>query len=243
MRPQVDKSYPVEYSMMYVLGEIFLVFSPALLFIKIMQSWVGEDPIRNFVVIWVANIVILLMVWTGMKIRGKSLKDLGLSVKNYKINELIRLLGLSLLVFIFGICAYLAGPILLDIFTQDKVNADFTRYTYLKNNLSGLLLTLAGVYLVSSFGEEVIYRAFLIERISELTKGTRYNIVLAIILSSVFFGLIHYQWGIMGMVQTGGMGLAMGISYIKLNKRLWILILAHAYMDTILLITLYLASN
>ena len=47
----------------------------------------------------------------------------------------------------------------------------------------------------------------------------------------------------MGIVQTGFMGLALGICYVKLNKRLWILILAHAYMDTILMGQLYLASN
>ena len=35
----------------------------------------------------------------------------------------------------------------------------------------------------------------------------------------------------------------LGICYIKLKKRLWILILAHAYMDTLLMVQLYLASN
>jgi len=45
------------------------------------------------------------------------------------------------------------------------------------------------------------------------------------------------------MVQTGFMGLALGICYIKLKRRLWILILAHAYMDTILMIQMYMASN
>ena len=43
--------------------------------------------------------------------------------------------------------------------------------------------------------------------------------------------------------QTGFMGLVLGICYIKLKKRLWILILAHAYMDTILMVQLYLANN
>ena len=47
----------------------------------------------------------------------------------------------------------------------------------------------------------------------------------------------------MGVAQTTFMGLALGICYIKLKKRLWILILAHAYMDTILMVQMYLASN
>ena len=116
-------------------------------------------------------------------------------------------------------------------------------YDYLKHNLGMLFLVLGGVYIVSSFGEEVIYRAFLINRISRFGAWSKHGTAIAVILSSVVFGLAHYEWGPMGMVQTGFMGLALGICYIKLKKRLWILILAHAYMDTILMVQMYLASN
>ena len=121
--------------------------------------------------------------------------------------------------------------------------ANLTGYDYLKDNIGMLLLTLAGVYIVSSFGEEVIYRGFLITRISQIGTDSKKAIIIAIILSSIIFGLIHYSWGPMGMVQTGFMGLALGICYIKLKRRLWILILAHAYMDTILMIQMYMAIN
>ncbi len=65
---------------------------------------------------------------------------------------------------------------------------------------------------------------------------------ISILLSSIIFGLVHYQWGTLGIVQTGFMGLVLGICYIKLNKRLWKLVLAHAYMDTILMLQLYLSE-
>ncbi len=57
----------------------------------------------------------------------------------------------------------------------------------------GEILVLGGVYIVSSFGEEVIYRAFLINRISELGKETKKASIIAVILSSIIFGLIHYD--------------------------------------------------
>ena len=41
-------------------------------------------------------------------------------------------------------------------------------YEYLQGNLPMLLLSLAGVYIVSSFGEEVLYRGFLINRLAEI---------------------------------------------------------------------------
>ena len=106
-----------------------------------------------------------------------------------------------------------------------------------------LFLSLGSVYLISSFGEEIIYRAFLINRIAQLGVSSKYGSAIAVIMSSAIFGLVHYQWGPMGMIQTGFMGLVFGICYIKLKKRLWILILAHAYMDTILIVKMYLDSN
>ena len=41
--------------------------------------------------------------------------------------------------------------------------------------------------------------------------------------------------------QTGFMGLALGVCYLVLGRRLWPLILAEAYMDTLLLVKIALA--
>jgi membrane protease YdiL (CAAX protease family) len=94
---------------------------------------------------------------------------------------------------------------------------------------------------VSSFGEEVIYRAFIINRVAEMGAGARRAWWAAVAVSAVVFGLVHFDWGPMGIVQTAFMGLALGIAYLRVRRRLWVLILAHAYMDTILLVQMYLA--
>jgi len=75
--------------------------------------------------------------------------------------------------------------------------ADMANYDYLKDNIGMLILSLIGVYIVSSFGEEVIYRAFLINRISELGLDAKKARIVAVILSAVIFGLIHYSWGVL----------------------------------------------
>ncbi|MCK5344082.1 MAG: CPBP family intramembrane metalloprotease, partial [Candidatus Heimdallarchaeota archaeon] len=155
----------------------------------------------------------------------------------------LKVFGLSLLVSAFGGAAFILGGMLMANFAGVPESADYSIYNYLKDNLGMFLLSLGGVYIVSSFGEEIVYRAFLINRIAQLGAGAKHATTVAVVLSSVFFGLIHYAWGPMGMIQTGFMGLVMGICYIKLKKRLWILILAHAYLDTILIVQMYLASN
>ena len=114
-----------------------------------------------------------------------------------------------------------------------------SNYDYLKDNVFMLFLTLGGVYIVASFGEEVIYRAFLINRISELGLSDKKGKIVVVIISAIVFGFAHYSWGPMGIVQTTFMGLVLGFSYIYLKKKIWVLILAHAYMDTILMLQLY----
>lgn len=227
----------------YCLGEMLLVFLPAFLFIKFTSSWVGEDLIRGYGVVWIANLLMLAMIWTSLKLRGQSWKEFGLTFNRISLRQGLRLFGQSLVVFVFGISCFIIGAIIMANITGIPESADFSGYDFLKDNLSGLLLSLLGVYFISSFAEEVIYRAFLINRIVEITHSFKYSKIIAVLLSSFFFGLIHYEWGAMGMVQTGFMGLAMGISYFVLKKRLWTLIIAHMYMDTLLFVQIYLASN
>ena len=121
--------------------------------------------------------------------------------------------------------------------------ADMSGYNYLQGNLPMLLGALLGIFIVSSFGEEVIYRGFLITRISEMAGNSNNWVKIAVLISAIIFGLAHFEWGLMGMVQTGFMGLALGISFLFVKRNLWVLILAHAYMDTILMIQMYLGGG
>ncbi len=64
-----------------------------------------------------------------------------------------------------------------------------------------------------------------------------------VLISAVVFGFAHYGWGATGIVQTGFMGLALGVSYLVVGRNLWVMILAHAYMDTILMVQMFFAGG
>ncbi len=83
----------------------------------------------------------------------------------------------------------------------------------------------------------------MINRIAELGGGGKTAWRVAVLISSVVFGFAHYGWGAMGIGQTGFMGLALGVSYLVVGRNLWVLILAHAYMDTILMVQMYFAGG
>ena len=46
-----------------------------------------------------------------------------------------------------------------------------------------------------------------------------------------------------GIVQTTFMGLALTVSYVLVKRNLWVLVLAHAYIDTLLLVQMYLGPS
>ena len=225
------------------ISELLAVFLVAFVVIKLFLRTDGDHLFYNQAVVWVANIAMLLLVWLGTKLRGESWQDFGLGFKRISFKAALRVFLLSLLVFVLATSGFVIGSIIMANITGIPESADMSNYAYLKDNLGMLILSLIGVYIVSSFGEEIIYRAFLINRISELGLGTKRARIVAVILSAIIFGLVHYSWGPMGVVQTGFMGLVLGMCYLKLKKRLWILILAHAYMDTMLLAQIYVASN
>lgn len=219
--------------------EIVLVFLAAYLFIKVFSSDEDGNQLYNQAVIWFANIIMLTVVIICLKLRNQSLTHFGFSFKKFNWKFGIKTFLQSIIVFILALAGFIIGSIIMANITGVPESSDMSNYDYLKDNIWMLLLTLSGVYIVASFGEEVIYRGFLINRISELGLSSKMGKIITVILSATIFGLAHYSWGLMGIVQTTFMGLALGFSYIYLKKRIWVLIFAHAYMDTILMLQLY----
>ena len=236
--PESGIGYKLLHNKSAKFGEIFAVFAIPLTVYAVAFPFVRDDVMASQGVVWVANILMILTVWTGLRLRGQTMQHFGFSLKVADRKTMKRTVLWSIPVLVFAVFGFVLGSIIMANIVGIPEPADMSQYNPLQGNLPLLLLTLAGVYISASFGEEFVYRGFLITRLEEMvSKGPATAIALAI--SSVIFGLIHFAWGPMGMVQTGFMGLALGISYIKLGRNLWITILAHGYMDTILMVQMY----
>jgi membrane protease YdiL (CAAX protease family) len=224
-------------------GELVAVFVVAWAVIALAGPLAGENPVAGQGVVWVANILMLVTVWLGLRLRGQGWAHFGLRFRGASRRTVVRAVLVSIGVFVAAVAAFLVGTIVMANIVGIPEGADLSGYNYLSGNLPMLILALAGVYVVSSFGEEVIHRAFLINRIAELGGGGKTAWRVAVVTSSVVFGLVHYAWGVTGIVQTAFMGLALGVSYLVVGRNLWVTILAHAYMDTILMVQMYLAPG
>lgn len=223
--------------------EILALFGVAGLVIAVGLPFAGENPLARQGVVWVAYVFMLAFVWLGLRLRGQGWNHLGLGIGRLDRRALWKGLWQSLAVLAAVLLAWLAAAVVMANITGIPEQADLSGYNYLSGNLPLLVLALVGVWIVSSLGEEVIYRGFLITRIAEIGGSGKAAWRAAVILSSVLFGLAHYEWGPMGMVQTGFMGLALGASFLLLKRNLWVLVLTHFYMDTILLVQMYFAPQ
>ncbi len=105
---------------------------------------------------------------------------------------------------------------------------DVTRFNAVRGNLGALLTTLPTVWLTSAFPEEVIWRGFLMTRIAKLVGGSRSAWGMALVLTSLHFGLIHFYQGPSGMVVTGIVGFLYGVAFLIFGRNLWVPIVAHA---------------
>ena len=223
-------------------AEIAVVFLAACVVIAVGIKMVGSDIFARQIVVWVANVIMIILVWTGLRLRGQTWAHFGLRFRFGGWWPLLRTILLSVPVLVIAMIAFVAGEVMMRGAAPAAQQADMSSYEYLQGNLPMLLLSLAGVYIVSSFGEEVLYRGFLINRLAEFGAGTRAMWTVAVLFSAGVFGLIHFGWGITGIVQTALMGLALAGAYLLTKRNLWVLILAHAYLDTLLLVQIYLSS-
>lgn len=223
--------------------EIAVVFLIPTLVLWTTRSLTEDKPILKQAVTWFANILMILAVWIGIKLRGMSWKSIGLSFKFPGLKKAGKDFLLSVLVLMAALLAFVIGSVIMANITGMPQRADMSGYEFIIGNPFLFFLTLAGVWIVSSFGEEVVYRGFLINRINELGGNSRWSLRTAVLISAIIFGLVHYSWGPIGIVQTGFMGLALGIAYLILKRNLWIVVLAHLYMDTILWLQVYFSSR
>ena len=201
---------------------------------------VGDRPLARQAVVWIANVVMLSMIWLGLHLRGQTWQHFGLSFRFGGARTLLRTVLQAIVVLVLALAAFIAGSVLMAGWAAGSEAADMSGYSYLQGNLPMLLLALAGVYVVSSFGEEVVYRGFLMNRAAEMTTGSNAAWITAVVVSAIVFGFAHIDWGIVGIVQTTLMGVALSISYLVVKRNLWVLVLAHACIDTLLLVQLYL---
>jgi membrane protease YdiL (CAAX protease family) len=147
--------------------------------------------------------------------------------------------------WVFGILVAFVGgqalaPQLLSMFIELPA-PDFSRYDAIVGNLPAAIAMALILPLTAAIPEEIIYRGFLIGRLEAIFGDMLAAPVLAVAVQSLIFALIHFEWGVGGILLAGVMGAIWGTAYMVCGRNLWIVIMAHSGGHIMLVVGLYLS--
>ncbi len=169
---------------------------------------------------------------SGMKL----FSSLGFQKKNINWFNLAIIAPITGLIILL-IYRYLLVPIVTK-FTG--VPIDISTFDLLRDNLPVLLVTLGFVWTSAAFGEEIIFRGYLMTRFSKVFGNSTPSIVANIIIFGIFFGTIHAYQGITGQILSGITGTMIATLFHLRKNDLWFCVVVHGTVDTFALIAIYL---
>jgi membrane protease YdiL (CAAX protease family) len=222
-----------------IILEIVLVFALAIAAMVIVGGLLGNGLVAQQLAAVTGVGVMLGLVWLGLRLRGERWLRFGLRFGWPGVKPAMMVVLKSLPVFILATLAFVLSGSLLAKMLDSTQQGDFSGFAFLAGRPWLLVGTIITAWITASFSEEVLYRGFLLSRIEDLFSGARAATWAAALGSSALFGLAHFTWGPVGMVQTFAMGLVLALGFLKFGRNLWVTILAHAYMDTLLFVSVY----
>jgi uncharacterized protein len=112
-------------------------------------------------------------------------------------------------------------------------------YHFLAGNAAALPAMILYVIVAAAFGEEIVWRAFLFERLRAFLGDAPRARVAIVGLSSILFGLAHlHDQGWPGVAQATITGAVFGTTFIRL-RRIWPVMVAHAAFDLTAILMIY----
>lgn len=94
---------------------------------------------------------------------------------------------------------------------------------------------------VTVFCEDLAFRGLVLTRTTEFVGSTGVRLVIAVLLTSVLFGLLHTEYGVVGVVASA----VDAVFYSVLRYRyqtLWAAILANGFVNTIGFVAFFLVG-
>jgi uncharacterized protein len=184
--------------------------------------------------LFVPTIIILALAGISLALRREGLGTLGVGRSLHPWRMAIGVFGLVVVWSLLQLGLFM--PILNHL---TGTRQDLSQFADLQGNLGMLAGFLLLTWTLAAFGEELVYRGYLQTRITDVLGPNLIGVVAAVGVSSVLFGLIHTEQGIIGVVVT--LVDALFFSFLRLRYRtLWASVLAHGFNNTIGLITFFL---
>jgi membrane protease YdiL (CAAX protease family) len=172
--------------------------------------------------------------WGSLRLRHLGWRDVGLRQPQKWL--LTVLLALVIGIGYQFLDIFIIGP-LLERLTGQAV--DLSQFNGLQGSLPALIISLILTWTEAAFIEEMFFRGYFFNRLTDLFGNRRVGILLALLVSSLAFSLAHGYQGITGILDTFLGGLLLGLLYLYARRNLWLPILTHGVIDTLAFLLIY----
>jgi uncharacterized protein len=178
---------------------------------------------------------LFLLGWASLRWRGMGWKDVGFAwPSNWKAALLV---GVLCGLFIEAFELFISQPLLARWMGKMP---DLSNFTAVHGNLKVTLIYMLLIWMLAAFGEELVYRGYLMNRLAGLFRGTRVAWVASLlVISAVVFGCSHTGQGATGMLENIWDGLLLGAVYLASGRNLTAVIITHGVTDTVDLLLMY----
>jgi len=180
------------------------------------------------------TIYLLPLAWLSLRIRGLRWRDVGL-VRYESWRKTLLLGGLwGAVIEVFEL--FVSQPLLMRWTGRAP---DLELFRALHWNVKWTMIAIVGAWTLAAFGEEMVYRGYLMNRVAGVLRSTRAAWLFSVVLVSLLFGASHLDQGITGQLENFLDGLLLGAIYLVYDRNLSVPIVAHGVTDTIDLLLIF----
>lgn len=178
---------------------------------------------------------LLILIASAIEYKKGFLKSLGFQRKKSNRKNLLiiaPLFGIGFFLFYY----YMMMPSVVYLTGEPM---DFSAFEPYKGNLSAMISLFIYMWVSAAFGEEIVFRGYLMQQFTKFFGSSKLSLVINILLLGVLFGSMHAYQGISGQILSGITGMILAVIFHVRKNDLWFNIILHGFIDITALAFIY----
>ena len=177
---------------------------------------------------------LFVLGWISLRLREQRWKDVGFTIApNW---PMLLFVGLLVGLGMEALELFVTQPALTKLLGKGP---DLSQLNSLVGNANKLVVALVLFWVVAAFGEELVYRGYLMNRVAGVLGGSSGAWIASFIFMIILFGLHHFSQGVTGVSENMVDGAILGLLYLATGRNLLAPIIAHGIQDTVDALLIY----
>jgi len=178
--------------------------------------------------------MLIVMGTASVWLRNEGLRGIGLD--RHRLGLKIVLLSSAFGVFYQAVSLVVLDPLAAHL---TGVTQDLSNFAVIRGNSRLLMRYLIVVWTVAAFGEEFVFRGYLLNRIAQLQENSHAARWMGVVFSSILWTFVHFYQGVAGAMLIAVHGVVFGVLYVLTGRNLWVPIVVHGVYDTTALLLIF----